>query len=132
MSSPRWTSILVAEIYYPDTYIPSRSKAQSATASTWASQSHRNPVSSDNPPPVQDFQNYQQYLQKRAGLSTSSDGLDGSTDSKKSTHCDGVDEIGCFQVRLYYDWFLVPGSCKCWRPDYFSRYMRRKVVSPEL
>lgn len=36
------------------------------------------------------------------------------------------------QVRLYYDWFLVPGSCKCWRPDYFSRYVRRKNGGAEL
>lgn len=36
------------------------------------------------------------------------------------------------QVRLYYDWFLIPGSCKCWRPDYFSRYVKRKSTSPEL
>ncbi|KAL0279082.1 UNVERIFIED_CONTAM: hypothetical protein PYX00_000713 [Menopon gallinae] len=114
MSSPRWTSILVAEIYYPDAYLPGRTKTQS---SNWSNQSNRSP----------DFQNYQQYLQKRAGLSSGDD-----ADSKKPTHCDGVDEIGCFQVRLYYDWFLVPGSCKCWRPDYFSRYMRRKVTSPEL
>ncbi|CAH1641681.1 unnamed protein product [Spodoptera littoralis] len=33
------------------------------------------------------------------------------------------------QVRLYYDWFLVPGSCKCWRPDYFARYVRRRQNS---
>lgn len=29
--------------------------------------------------------------------------------------CDGHDKIGCYVVRVYYDWFLVNGSCKCWR-----------------
>ena len=28
--------------------------------------------------------------------------------------CDGYDKIGCFIIRVYYDWFLVNGSCKCW------------------
>ncbi|CAH2057975.1 unnamed protein product, partial [Iphiclides podalirius] len=45
--------------------------------------------------------------------------------SEKSVHCDTNVSLGCYQVRLYYDWFLVPGSCKCWRPDYFARYVRR-------
>ncbi|KAJ9594903.1 hypothetical protein L9F63_013802, partial [Diploptera punctata] len=129
LSSPRWTSLLVAEIYYPDTFLPA------PTSGSWPS--HRNPVAGDNPPPVHDFQNYQQYLHKRAGAHTGA-----VTESvtlpttqapnKSSSNCDGVDDIGCFQVRLYYDWFLVPGSCKCWRPDYFSRYIRRKVVGSEL
>lgn len=78
-------------------------------------------------PPVQDFQAYQQYLQKRAGASSASDaGSLENVDAHKQIHCDGYDEIGCFEVRLYYDWFLIPGSCKCWRPDYFARYVRRK------
>lgn len=29
--------------------------------------------------------------------------------------CDGHDKIGCYVVRVYYDWFLVNGSCKCWK-----------------
>ncbi|XP_031633028.1 uncharacterized protein LOC116346896 [Contarinia nasturtii] len=112
LSSPRWVSMLVAEIYYPNEF------GVSTTTSTPA-------------PSVGDFQNYQQYLQKRAGASSATDG---STDQQlnsdqKSIHCDGYDEIGCFEVRLYYDWFLIPGSCKCWRPDYFARYVRRKPGS---
>lgn len=94
MSTPRWTSILVAEIFYPDTYLPSKTPLQS----TWQGQSHRNPVSSENPPPVQDFQNYQQYLQKRAGASAPNENSS-SNESKKPVHCDGIDEIGCFQVQ---------------------------------
>jgi len=34
---------------------------------------------------------------------------------KKSKECDGYDSIGCYVVRVYYDWFLVNGSCKCWK-----------------
>ncbi|XP_060807682.1 uncharacterized protein LOC106140903 [Amyelois transitella] len=88
LSSPRWVSLLVAELHYP------------------AAAPHA--------------QDYQQYLQKRAGLPT-----DAEPASEKPPHCDGHDELGCYQVRLYYDWFLVPGSCKCWRPDYFAKYVRR-------
>ncbi|XP_069673128.1 uncharacterized protein spz6 [Periplaneta americana] len=127
LSSPRWTSLLVAEIYYPDTFLPA------APGGKWPS--HRNPVTGENPPPVHDFQNYQQYLRKRAGVqapaSTETPSLTTQTPIKNN-HCDGVDDIGCFQVRLYYDWFLIPGSCKCWRPDYFSRFIRRKVISSDL
>lgn len=109
LSSPRWVSLLVAEIFYPNV-----EDYMSTTTTTAA-------------PPVQDFQAYQQYLQKRAGATSATDG--GSLengDPHKQIHCDGYDEIGCFEVRLYYDWFLIPGSCKCWRPDYFARYVRRK------
>lgn len=123
LSSPRWVSMLVAEIFYPN------SDEYSTTTTT---------TTTTSAPPVQDFQAYQQYLQKRAGLPTASDGTTsgiGGNDQQsgnnnvKLPHCDGHDDIGCFQVRLYYDWFLIPGSCKCWRPDYFARYVRRKPSS---
>lgn len=115
LSSPRWSSLLVAEIYYPDTVLSS-SDTQNPP---------RSPVTASQPPSVQDFQNYQQYLHKRAGLQASP--VESTT--SRPTHCDGVDSLGCFQVRLYYDWFLIPGSCKCWRPDYFNKYVRRKPSS---
>ncbi|KAL1501987.1 hypothetical protein ABEB36_007203 [Hypothenemus hampei] len=113
LSSPRWSSLLVAEIYYPDTIL----------SSSDTSNPQRNPVTGSQPPSVQDFQNYQQYLQKRAGLQPE------LPTTNRPAHCDGVDALGCFQVRLYYDWFLIPGSCKCWRPDYFNKYVRRKSPS---
>ncbi|XP_025833144.1 uncharacterized protein LOC108733152 [Agrilus planipennis] len=116
LSSPRWSSLLVAEIYYPDTVL----------SGSDAVNPQRNPVASSQPPSVQDFQNYQQYLQKRAGVQQT---YPETTTTPKPVHCDGVDALGCFQVRLYYDWFLIPGSCKCWRPDYFNKYVRRKNVS---
>ncbi|XP_059478672.1 uncharacterized protein LOC132198579 [Neocloeon triangulifer] len=138
MSSPRWVSMLVAELYYPDSYFPNKGQQWPA----------RRPVANEKPPPVADFQNYQQYLQKRAGEvesriiaggpmvdernenvqnSTDSSTTESTTGQESGTYCDGVDELGCYQVRLYYDWFLVPGSCKCWRPDFFNRYTRRRV-----
>ncbi|XP_075166415.1 spaetzle domain-containing protein 6 [Haematobia irritans] len=115
LSSPRWVSLLVAEIFYPNAEdtVPQTSTTTQA-------------------PSVQDFQAYQQYLQKRAGVATGSDGNaghNGGNSADFNQHCDGHDEIGCFQVRLYYDWFLIPGSCKCWRPDYFAKYVRRKSVA---
>ncbi|XP_058801564.1 uncharacterized protein LOC131670189 [Phymastichus coffea] len=133
LSSPRWTSLLVAEIFYPDTFLEESQNG--------ALPGRRDPVAG-SPPPVHDFQNYQQYLQKRAGevegrssddtVSGNSSSVEGRSTSSGAHHCDGVDDMGCFQVRLYYDWFLVPGSCKCWRPDYFNRYVRRSNPSPEL
>ncbi|KAG7210290.1 hypothetical protein KM043_011834 [Ampulex compressa] len=118
LSSPRWTSLLVAEIFYPDTFLEENQNSRFPGP--------RDPVAG-SPPPVHDFQNYQQYLQKRAG---ESEGRNNA--GSQQHHCDGVDDMGCFQVRLYYDWFLVPGSCKCWRPDYFNRYVRRSGFSSEL
>ncbi|XP_015604526.1 uncharacterized protein LOC107272166 [Cephus cinctus] len=115
LSSPRWTSLLVAEIFYPDTFLEENQNGKLPSAA-------REPIAG-SPPPVHDFQNYQQYLQKRAGES------EGRSSPGSQQHCDGMDEMGCFQVRLYYDWFLVPGSCKCWRPDYFNRYVRRSSSS---
>ncbi|KPM04069.1 hypothetical protein QR98_0025080 [Sarcoptes scabiei] len=35
--------------------------------------------------------------------------------AENTKHCDGYDKIGCYVVRVYYDWFLVNGSCKCWK-----------------
>lgn len=117
LSSPRWVSLLVAEIFYPN----AEDTVPSSSTTTQA-------------PSVQDFQAYQQYLQKRAGVATASDGTSsaqggGAQVAQADAHCDGHDELGCFQVRLYYDWFLIPGSCKCWRPDYFAKYVRRKSVA---
>lgn len=118
LSSPRWSSMLVAEIYYPETVL---------SAEDTNVQPQRSPVTASTPPPVQDFQAYQQYLHKRAGLQAVPSA--GQSSTTRPTHCDGVDSLGCFQVRLYYDWFLIPGSCKCWRPDYFNRYVRRRSGS---
>ncbi|XP_045483139.1 uncharacterized protein LOC123688595 [Harmonia axyridis] len=119
LSSPRWSSLLVAEIFYPDTVL----------SSSDTTNPQRSPIAASQPPSVQDFQNYQQYLHKRAGLQAAP--VEHTT-TARPTHCDGVDALGCFQVRLYYDWFLIPGSCKCWRPDYFNKYVRRKLPSQDL
>ncbi|XP_071452224.1 uncharacterized protein spz6, partial [Hetaerina americana] len=149
MASPRWVSLLVAEIFYPDSVFPS---IESINGGGKPPRRHRPALlSTERPPPsVHEFQDYQQYLHKRAGeaakeeyhnhnhhpqaRSTNENEKDSSDITEReakasgaSGYCDGKDEMGCFQVRLYYDWFLIPGSCKCWRPDYFSRYANRKV-----
>lgn len=48
LSSPRWSSLLVAEIYYPDTVL----------SGTETLNGPRSPVTASQPPPVQDFQVY--------------------------------------------------------------------------
>jgi len=94
LASPRWVSLLVAEIYYPDAYFPSDDQPISGRQSV-----------EGNLPGL----GYSNYLQKRSGQQT-------------ELSCDGQDELGCYQVRLYYDWFLIPGSCKCWKNDFFAQY----------
>jgi len=104
LASPRWVSLLVAEIYYPDTYFPGNPGDQPSPG--------REPIKASPPSDLN------QYLLKRSG------GAAGS--SPGSQNCDGYDDLGCFHVRLYYDWFLIPGSCKCWKNDFFAQYTRKK------
>ncbi len=91
LSSPRWVSLLVAEIYYPETITPINRRPPV----------HRSPVLSDDPPPVNDFHTYQQYLHKRA---VPPSGESKSASVTKKSHCDGIDELGCFQVTRMQKW----------------------------
>lgn len=100
LASPRWVSLLVAEIYYPDAYFPSEDQPISGRQAVEGSL-----------PGVGGGGYPSNYLQKRS--------------SQSNISCDGHDELGCFQVRLYYDWFLIPGSCKCWKNDFFAQYTRK-------
>ena len=67
------------------------------------------------------FQDYNQLFLKRQGTAAGSSNGGGAT-----PQCDGQDELGCYQVRLYYDWFLIPGSCKCWKNDFFDQYTNKR------
>ncbi|XP_073999656.1 spaetzle domain-containing protein 6 isoform X2 [Rhodnius prolixus] len=78
LSSPRWVSLLVAEIYYPNGMLNDKVAKESA-----------------------------KHMKNDENL-----------------QCDGYDTNGCYQVRLYYDWFLIPGSCKCWRPNYLHQFLK--------
>ncbi|XP_022692479.1 uncharacterized protein LOC111262457 isoform X2 [Varroa jacobsoni] len=192
--SPRWVSLLVAEIFYPDAVVPpapsgggqglppysslktgpprppphlpphhpsfAQSFNQLSRVPTLFEKSipgpqpapsrlypvYQKPVSAadwfQRPPPVEDFHNFQQYLQRRVTHShgfrlrkSKRDVHDADDEesvqrksfsqpptpksklSKKALKCDGYDNVGCFIVRMYYDWFLVNGSCKCWKPN---------------
>lgn len=79
LSSPRWLSLLVAEIYYPDAYLPPDSRPSVP----------RSPVQGGEPPATP--LNYQQFS-SRAGVAADK--------TAAKPHCDGVDDLGCFQVRL--------------------------------
>ena len=72
----------MAEIFYPDTFLEENQNSRIAGLKDAAG----------SPPPVHDFQNYQQYLQKRAGEN------EARNSGSSQHHCDGVDEMGCFQV----------------------------------
>merc|ERR1719500_1781789 len=93
LASPRWVSLLVAEIYYPDTYFPTADQPIPG----------RNPIKASPPSDVHQFLHRSNQAQPNS----------------PTPNCDGSDEMGCFHVRLYYDWFLIPGSCKCWKNDFF-------------
>lgn len=107
LASPRWVSLLVAEIYYPDATFPNPAPTGQQPPQ------NRNPVQAANPP-----SDYNQFFLKRSG------NPGGPTTSPET--CDGQDELGCYQVRLYYDWFLIPGSCKCWKNDFFDQYTKKR------
>ncbi|KAG7153711.1 hypothetical protein Hamer_G009379 [Homarus americanus] len=113
LASPRWVSLLVAEVYYPDALFPGTPARPDLS---------RAAVASNNPPSSR----YQQRQGNSPAL---------REEPPAPHYCDGQDEIGCYQVghyplspqvRLYYDWFLIPGSCKCWKQDYFAQFAYRK------
>lgn len=105
LSSPRWVSLLVAEVYYPDTYLPSvpNNRRLPVTPQQQQGGVYRTQTQGDDPPSVQDFQNYQQYLHKRATQGPADPLLSQSSTStsKKKHHCDGIDELGCFQASIF-------------------------------
>lgn len=109
LASPRWVSLLVAEIYYPDVSFPNPGTPSQ----------NRNPVKGASPP-----NDYNQLFLKRQGGNGPI--TSGSSTTTSPSKCDGQDDLGCYQVRLYYDWFLIPGSCKCWKNDFFDQYTKRK------
>jgi len=54
-------------------------------------------------------------MKRQSGITGEDDSNDVDKKPMDEKECDGIDKIGCFTVRVYYDWFLVPGSCKCWK-----------------
>ncbi|KAK8759133.1 hypothetical protein V5799_003231 [Amblyomma americanum] len=157
--SPRWVSLLVAEIFYPNAVFPTSSPQRRrappplhAPPSPYHS-SHAPynppPMLPPQPPSVGDFHAFQQYLLRRVGAdqlsqkqtqkqpqqqtqrqqikrrsdaagprtATSSARSRASTSTSSKEKCDGYDHVGCYIVRMYYDWFLINGSCKCWKPN---------------
>ncbi|XP_037565360.1 uncharacterized protein LOC119445109 [Dermacentor silvarum] len=166
--SPRWVSLLVAEIFYPHAVFPTSSPQRRRAPHPAAAQPpspyypHPHPaplLQQQQPPPpsVGDFHAFQQYLHRRVGADQQqaqsaqkqrpqeqrlqqqqqqskrrSDGSpagpraaarsrssssSSTTATSSKDKCDGYDHVGCYIVRMYYDWFLVNGSCKCWKPS---------------
>lgn len=94
-TSPRWQSLLVAELYYPDASFPTTIK----------------PHFNGN-----DFDRSQNDLYTGASSTLAVNKI--SKSKTDPSQCDGFDGIGCYQVRLFYDWFLIPGSCKCFKSQF--------------
>ncbi|CAN8016704.1 unnamed protein product [Ixodes persulcatus] len=122
--SPRWVSLLVAEVFYPNAVFPTASP-------------QRRHATRPRLPAVHDFHHFQQYLNRRARPALQAqrrqDGPRPWADAARpETKCDGHDQVGCYVVRMYYDWFLVNGSCKCWKPSGKQVFAggRRRRASP--
>ncbi|KAM7310187.1 hypothetical protein ISCGN_007120 [Ixodes scapularis] len=122
--SPRWVSLLVAEVFYPNAVFPTASP-------------QRRHATRPRLPAVHDFHHFQQYLNRRARPALQAqrrqDGPRPWADAARAeTKCDGHDQVGCYVVRMYYDWFLVNGSCKCWKPSGKQVFAggRRRRTSP--
>lgn len=60
---------------------------------------------------------------------TNSADNNGNNNSGNQVECDGHDKIGCYVVRVYYDWFLVNGSCKCWKTSTGSQQIGTQTSS---
>jgi hypothetical protein len=82
-TSPRWQSLLVAELYYPDAIFPTTSKPN-FNGNTDFDRSQNNDVYS-------------------GGSNTSSSSVNNKRKTDP-TECDGFDAVGCYTVRLFYDW----------------------------
>jgi len=149
LASPRWVSLLVAELFYPHARFPATRPGTSFRS--FSNRRHSSLIPPVALPPADityiprsptmeaevDVEeatteeeggqsNDEDQSADRSKRNVVGDKGPGAPAANKPTYCDGVDEIGCFQVRLYYDWFLVPGSCKCWKQDFFTKYGRKR------
>ena len=175
--SPRWVSLLVAEIFYPDARFPNPIAAPASHfeqfaapahtmsaypqqhhhhhqqamktdkrqshgysvqqphnkhAGSWRSVEDETPHASPSKAEAEISSLGNRRMRRQVGeepsndldskkgsgsnaLSGSSSGSVAGSSSPDERECDGVDKIGCYTIRVYYDWFLVPGSCKCWK-----------------
>nr|CAH0108817.1 unnamed protein product [Daphnia galeata] len=144
LASPRWVSLLVAELFYPHARFPATKPGAASHRSMGKSVLGKLKnlipprVIQDLPPyiprsfppmqteTVEENTEPEEELQVEENDQSPRDKRQAGSDTQsKTTYCDGVDEIGCYQVRLYYDWLLVPGSCKCWKQDFFTKYGRK-------
>ncbi|CAG0923034.1 unnamed protein product [Notodromas monacha] len=135
LAAPRWVSLLVSEMFYPETTASGNQQPQ-------PQQQQQLQASASTPQGLLQQQQQQQIQQQPAyapykpqgiregrsesSLATPSDSsMRVKRDANGGVYCDGYDDKGCFQVRMYYDWFLVSGSCKCWKQS-FNDYINKK------
>lgn len=80
-----------------------------------------NDIASSNAPSGNQQSSFKPTLDSQAQVSSSNQpskqdgGSQHGDQQQNQMECDGHDKIGCYVVRVYYDWFLVNGSCKCWK-----------------
>lgn len=144
--SPRWVSLLVAEIFYPEARFPNPVPAASSLSldyvpakyhhvlpandfnhmqhkpSAWRSEDAEGKSGSQTVQPAEST-NGRVYSQRHMRSKMNSD-VDGpnqidnksgaaeerSKNDDSQQECDGYDKVGCYVIRVYYDWFLVPGE----------------------
>ena len=135
----------MAEIFYPNIFFPMNQMKNDQDLYKLTSNLYPQYEPNQKIPSLEDFYNYQYLLQKRVGevaqpqirnddssihprrlkRNTNAKTSNLKTDKIKESslndinqqtdNCDGYDKIGCYVIRVYYDWFLVNGSCKCWK-----------------
>ena len=110
LASPRWVSLLVAELFYPHARFPAIRPGASFRSMSDQSNNHnrraiRPPVEVRGDVPyipvaapsvveqADDFVSEQHARIKRQSDKS------GAGTSSKATYCDGVDDIGCYQVK---------------------------------
>nr|CAG4643221.1 EOG090X06KU [Ilyocryptus agilis] len=119
LASPRWVSLLVAELFYPHARFPSSKPGASKplkhyhfalpfihqTFENYAGSTYRSMNKNAKPPSnLPDLPYVPTWSERQTPAETESTGRDkrqagsDSSASSKATYCDGVDEIGCFQV----------------------------------
>ncbi|RWS09747.1 hypothetical protein B4U79_08883 [Dinothrombium tinctorium] len=128
--SPRWVSLLVAEIFYPQTHFPNIIASASSPKQHIVDYKHMDPhLSHLSELPLSD-ELFEQFINQYRSEETFGENTlmkprhlkrvaKETKEARKNTaeeeKCDGHDKLGCYVVRVYHDWFLVPGSCKCWK-----------------
>lgn len=84
--------------------------------SSYINNNEETSVGSNNDKMISNDRNTNKPTDNQVTSTTTSEQNENSS-KENNEECDGYDNNGCYIIRVYYDWFLVNGSCKCWKPN---------------